>query len=77
MFICFTIPDSVFGDGDSVLSPLPDFTHKRNDSVGTTLSEQEFRNKYNAVRRVVKRADSQQEYKRFTVKSLGRFIFYS
>lgn len=58
--------DSVFGDGDT---SLPDLSHKRNDSTATTLSEQEFRSNYKAVsRRIVKRADSQQEYKRFTAK---------
>ncbi|XP_060600459.1 uncharacterized protein LOC132753923 isoform X2 [Ruditapes philippinarum] len=61
--------DSIFGDNVPSMSPLPDFGHIRNDSVGTTMSEQEFRNQYNSVaRRFVKRADSQQEYKRFTTR---------
>ncbi|XP_045181882.2 uncharacterized protein LOC123540709 [Mercenaria mercenaria] len=61
--------DSVFGDNVSPLSPLPDFSQMRNDSIATTLSEQEFRSQYNSVsRRFVKRADSQQEYKRFTTR---------
>lgn len=49
---------------------VPQKCHQRNDSTSTTLSENEFKNHYNSVsKRCVKRADSQQQYKRFTIAS--------
>lgn len=68
--------DSVFDDDQESLtsdSPTAKVSHERTDSVSTTVSEGEFRNTFSHVsKRVVKRADSQQEYKRFSSKSYGK-----
>lgn len=64
--------DSVFDDDQESLpsnSPTAKKSHERTDSVATTASEREFRNAYSGIsKRLVKRADSQQEYKRFSSK---------
>ncbi|XP_052272301.1 uncharacterized protein LOC127872880 [Dreissena polymorpha] len=60
--------DAVFPEDsfDAALSPLTP-THKRNISTSTTASEMAFRNHYSSInKRIVKRADSQEEYKRYT-----------
>ena len=80
--IYFRYTDSVFGDQDCLLSDSPtdkQASHNRTDSVSTTVSEREFRNAYSHVsKRVVKRADSELEYKRFSSKFYGKcFNFYN
>ena len=74
--ICFHT-DSVFGDQDSIQSVSPNYkppSHNRTDSTSTTVSEGEFRNAYSHVsKKIVKRADSEQEYKRFSSKFYGKY----
>lgn len=81
--------DSIFGDGpqDSpsvaeTTAPLtPTGGHARNASVSTTASEKEFQSKqhgqFNSVsKRFVQRADSQQEYRRYTAKFYDQVKFF-
>ena len=72
-FVCAT-SDSVFNHGDMAEFATTPNGHARNPSTSTTTSEREFKKQFNSVsRRVVKRADSQQEYKRYTVQQYGRW----
>ncbi|WAR15865.1 PKHA7-like protein [Mya arenaria] len=61
--------DSLFGDPEDTgpLSPFPTPGHNRNYSTSTTVSEKEFKKGYHSIsKRVIQRADSTQEYKRYT-----------
>ncbi|KAL4218366.1 hypothetical protein ACF0H5_023103 [Mactra antiquata] len=66
--------DEIFGHGPDEFEGIhlqqKLLGHQRKDSTATTASENEFRNEFKSVsRRFVKRADSQQEYKRMTTRS--------
>lgn len=68
----FILLSKVFDDGDLEPKDTPHLGHVRNISTSTTASERDFKTQYNSVsRRMVKRADSQQEYKRYTTKHFG------